>query len=81
MKNGLALFTQNNQLVNNGQNLMKLAGDYLSKLLSAPGDHLEAVVTKASRQVVKIRTREIRSTLTRYPSTGTIVETRVFREE
>ena len=49
--------------------------------LKEPGDRLEAYVTKTKKQVIKTTSENIKYSATRYPSTGTIVETRVTREK
>lgn len=45
-------------------------------LLSDPGDDLHAYVTKTGRQVVKIKKSDgTKSSATRYPTTGKVVQT------
>ncbi len=48
-------------------------------ILSKPGDKMTAEVTKSGRQVVKLETQEIKRSAVKYPETGTIVETRVYK--
>lgn len=44
-------------------------------LLKNHGDSLSARITKSGKQVLKIRTSSTKRAWTRYPSTGTIVQT------
>lgn len=50
-------------------------------MLKKPGDSLSAEITKSGRQVIKIDTDVIKHTATRYPSTGTVVETIVRKKK
>ena len=59
----------NSDLVTNG--LDKLAKIFLRK----PGDHISAGITPTGRQVVKAANDVVKYSATKYPSTGTIVET------
>ena len=49
-------------------------------ILKSPGDSMTAKVTKTNRNVVKINTKEVKTSFTQYPS-GTIVKTEVFRKK
>lgn len=70
MKNLLAIFsTKSNEL-----GITKKAG-----ILTEPGDRLEAYVTKSGRNVLKIKKRGFTYSATQYPTTGTIVETKVTK--
>ena len=53
----------------------------LGGLLSKPGDKFSAEITPTGKQVVKIATDEIKRSAVRYPETGTVVETRVYKEK
>jgi len=67
-------------MANTGLTVVKQAvGYFFNSLLKRPGDHLEARVTDTGRQVIKAATEEVKYSATRYPSTGTVVETRVTR--
>lgn len=48
-------------------------------VLKQPGDKLSAEITPSGREVVKIDTSETKESAVRYPSTGTIVETKVIK--
>ncbi len=48
--------------------------------LTSPGDMFSAKVTKSGRQVVKLATKDIKRSAVRYPGTGKIVETIVYKE-
>ena len=50
-------------------------------LLSKPGDSFSAKVTKSGRQVIKIVSGGKKASATRYPSTGTIVQTLVKKNK
>lgn len=49
-------------------------------LLKSPGDSITAKITPSNRQVIRVHTKESKISLTRYPSTNTIVKTEVFKE-
>lgn len=48
-------------------------------LLKKAGDSFSAYITPAGRQVIKVATSEIRTSVTRYPETGTQVITQVIK--
>lgn len=53
-------------------------------MLRKPGDHIDihAEVSKTGRQIIKISgNNNVKSSAIRYPSTGTIVETRVIKSK
>ena len=49
--------------------------------LNEPGDTFIAKITKSGFQVIKIMTKGGQRTFTRYPGTGTVVETIVYRDK
>ena len=49
-------------------------------ILKSPGDSMTAKVTKTNRNVVKINTKESKTSFVQYPS-GTVVKTEVFRKK
>lgn len=51
----------------------------MTDILKNPGDLLTALVTDSGRKVLKVRTTEVSYSAVLYPSTGTIVETRITR--
>jgi len=66
----------------NDENLIsgiKSAGQLFNKFLRNPGNYIHARVTDSGRQVIKAANDEIKCSAVRYPSTGTIVETRVYK--
>ncbi len=62
----MGLFDIINSISNNG-------------ILKNPGDNLSAQITKSGKQVIKVHTSTVKRSATRYPSTGTIVETIVHK--
>lgn len=62
----MGLFDIKNPFSNNG-------------ILKKPGDRLSANITKSGKQVIKIHTATTKRSATKYPSTGTIVETIVHK--
>lgn len=50
-------------------------------LLNEPGDTFIAKITKNGFQVIKIIAKGGARTFTRYPSTGTVVETIVYKDK
>ena len=48
-------------------------------ILKQPGDKLSAEKTSSGLEVLKINTAEIKESAVRYPSTGTIVQTKVIK--
>ena len=48
-------------------------------ILSKPGDKLSAVVTPTGKQVIKIRTSDIKRTLVKHPNSEIVVETIVHK--
>ena len=73
MKNLLAIFSDRNSK----SSLSKKTG-----ILTQPGDHLEATVTKTGRNVIKIQKDNGNSkySATQYPN-GTVVETKVTKKK
>ena len=49
--------------------------------LSEPGDKFTAEITKSGRQVASLKKGNNKTTLTRYPTTETIVETIVHKKK
>lgn len=47
-------------------------------ILKEPGDKISAEKMPSGLEVLKVNTAEIKETAVRYPSTGTIVETKVI---
>ena len=69
---------QNTGLITNilNSDLVTSGLDKLAKIfLRNPGDHINATVTSTGRQVIKAANDVVKYSATRYPSTGTIVET------
>lgn len=51
----------------------------LKSLLSKPGDKFTAEITPTGKEVIKLVTSEVKRSAIRYPKTGTVVETIVYR--
>ena len=55
------------------------ASNTSKRILTKPGDKLTAEITKTGKQVIKLRSSEANRSAVRYPKTGTIVETIVYK--
>lgn len=62
-------------------NLIKLGQSLFQGFLSHPGDKIVAEVTRTGKQVIKASNTLHKVSMVRYPETGTIVKTEVYRED
>ena len=59
--------------------LKNVLAPFRKGFLTDPGDKFTAEVTSKGLQVIKTSIRGLKRSLVRYPSTGTVVETRVWK--
>ena len=61
-------------------NLIKLGQSLFRGFLNQPGDKIVAEVTRTGKQVIKASNTLHKVSMVRYPETGTIVKTEVYKE-